>query len=63
MSSNNNGSNKHLVPKVKEGLNRFKTEVAPEVGIQNYEITDKGNHSLKQNFSTKSKRKFEQIKY
>jgi len=46
MSSNNTGSNESLVPEAKKGLNKLKTEVASEVGIQNYESTDKGNLSL-----------------
>ena len=49
MSSNNNGSNKGLVPEAKQGLNRLKTEVASEVGLQDYENTDKGNLSSRQN--------------
>ena len=51
MGSNNNGSNRNLVPEAKEGLNRLKTEVASEIGLQNYESTDKGNLSSKQNGS------------
>lgn len=44
-------SNKTLVPEAKQGLNKFKTEVASEIGLQNYESTDKGNLSSKQNGS------------
>jgi len=51
MASNNNGSNRNLVPEAKQGLNRLKTEVASEIGLQNYENTDKGNLSSKQNGS------------
>jgi small acid-soluble spore protein A (major alpha-type SASP) len=51
MASNNNGSNRNLVPEAKEGLNRLKTEVASEIGLQNYESTDKGNLSSRQNGS------------
>ena len=51
MASNNNGSNKNLVPEAKQGLNRLKTEVASEIGLQNYENADKGNLSSKQNGS------------
>ena len=51
MGSNNSGSNRTLVPEAKEGLNRFKTEVASEIGLQNYESTDKGNLSSRQNGS------------
>ena len=49
MSSNNNGSNSQLVPEAKQGLNRLKTEVASEVGLQDYDNIDKGNLSSKQN--------------
>ena len=51
MGSNNSGSNKTLVPEAKQGLNRLKTEVASEIGLQNYESTDKGNLSSRQNGS------------
>ncbi len=51
MSSNNNGSNKTLVPEAKQGLNKFKTEVASEIGLQNYEGIDKGELSSRQNGS------------
>ena len=51
MSSNNSGSNRTLVPEAKQGLNRLKTEVASEIGLQNYESTDKGNLSSRQNGS------------
>ena len=51
MGSNNSGSNRTLVPEAKQGLNRFKTEVASELGLQNYEGTDKGNLSSRQNGS------------
>lgn len=51
MGSNNYGSNKSLVPEAKQGLNRLKTEVASEIGLQNYESVDKGNLTSKQNGS------------
>ena len=51
MASRNSGSNRVLVPEAKEGLNRFKTEVASEIGLQNYESIDKGNLSSRQNGS------------
>lgn len=51
MGSYKNGSNKTLVPEAKAGLNKLKTEVASEIGLQNYESTDKGNLSSKQNGS------------
>ena len=49
--SNNSGSNRTLVPEAKAGLNRLKTEVASEVGLQDYENIDKGNLSSRQNGS------------
>lgn len=48
MSSN---YNKALIPEAKAGLNKLKTEVASEVGLQNYESIDKGNLSSRQNGS------------
>ena len=51
MSSNNSGRNRTLVPEAKEGLNRLKTEVASEIGLQDYENQDKGNLSSRQNGS------------
>ena len=48
MSSYNNRT---LVPEAKQGLNRLKNEVASEVGIQNYENSDKGNLTSRQNGS------------
>lgn len=32
----NYNSNKTLVPEAKKGLNKFKAEVASELGLQNY---------------------------
>mgnify|MGYP003595423141 FL=1 len=51
MSSNNSGRNRTLIPEAKQGLNRLKTEVASEVGLQDYENQDKGNLSSRQNGS------------
>lgn len=51
MASNNNGSNRNLVPEAKAGLNRLKNEVATEVGLSNYESADKGNLTSRQNGS------------
>jgi Small, acid-soluble spore proteins, alpha/beta type. len=51
MSSNNSGRNRAVVPEAKAGLNRLKTEVASEIGLQNYESQDKGNLSSRQNGS------------
>jgi hypothetical protein len=44
-------SNRTLVPEAKQGLNKFKTEVASAIGLQNYESVDKGNLSSRQNGS------------
>ncbi|MDP4089301.1 MAG: alpha/beta-type small acid-soluble spore protein [Bacillota bacterium] len=46
MASNNN---RVLVPQAKAGLDRFKMEVASEIGLANYESTDKGNLTSRQN--------------
>ncbi|WP_026886056.1 alpha/beta-type small acid-soluble spore protein [Clostridium beijerinckii] len=43
--------NKTLVPEAKTGLNRLKTEVASEIGLNDYENIDKGNLSSRQNGS------------
>jgi Small, acid-soluble spore proteins, alpha/beta type len=43
--------NRNLVPEAKNGLSRLKNEVASEVGLNNYENTDKGNLTSKQNGS------------
>ena len=51
MSSNNSGRNRTLIPEAKAGLNRLKTEVASEIGLQDYENQDKGNLSSRQNGS------------
>lgn len=51
MASNNDWNNKTLVPGAKQGLNQLKTEVASEIGLSNYESTDKGNLSSRQNGS------------
>lgn len=44
----NNGY-KGLVPQLKEGLYRFKSEVTPEVELEKYEETDKGKLSSVEN--------------
>ncbi|HEY5561063.1 MAG TPA: alpha/beta-type small acid-soluble spore protein [Clostridiaceae bacterium] len=44
-------SNKTLIPQAKQGLNKFKYEIASEVGIANYETVDKGNLTSRQNGS------------
>lgn len=47
----NSSSNQLLVPEAKQGLNNLKTEVATEIGLQNYENIDKGSLSSRQNGS------------
>ncbi|MDT8718132.1 alpha/beta-type small acid-soluble spore protein [Clostridium sp. 19966] len=52
MASNNySGSNKVLVPEAKQGLSKFKAEVASEIGLTNYDSVDKGNLTSRQNGS------------
>jgi hypothetical protein len=42
-------NNRVLVPTARQGLDRFKTEVASELGLANYEAIDKGNLTSRQN--------------
>lgn len=44
-----NRTNRVLVPQAKHGLDQFKLETASEVGLANYESTDKGNLTSRQN--------------
>jgi len=46
-----NNNNQTLIPEAKHGLNRFKMEVAGEIGLTNYQETDKGNLTSRQNGS------------
>jgi small acid-soluble spore protein A (major alpha-type SASP) len=48
-SNNNSGSNRTLIPEARQGLNRFKVEVASELGLANYESIDKGNLTSRDN--------------
>ncbi|KAJ51867.1 putative HNH restriction endonuclease [Clostridium tetanomorphum] len=48
---NYNSSNKLIVPEAKQGLNTFKMEVANGLGLSNYQNTDKGNLTSRQNGS------------
>ena len=43
--------NKVLIPEARSGLNRFKLEVASDLGISNYEDIDKGELTSRQNGS------------
>lgn len=49
--TSNSRNNRTLVPEAKAGLNRLKTEVASEMGLQDYENGYKGDLSSKQNGS------------
>lgn len=49
MANNNTGSNRVLVPSAKHGLDKFKTEVASELGHSNYDSIDKGNLTSRDN--------------
>ena len=46
MARNNNRT---LVPEARHGLDKFKEEVANEVGLSNYNSIDKGNLSSRDN--------------
>lgn len=51
MASNNSGSNRVEVPQAKEALNRFKMEIANEIGVPlkqgyNGDLTSKQNGSV-----------------
>lgn len=47
--ANNNNNNRIVVPEARQALNSMKTEIASELGLSNYEATDKGNLSSRQN--------------
>jgi hypothetical protein len=40
---------KVLIPEARSGLERFKLEVADDIGIQNYDSIDKGELTSRQN--------------
>jgi hypothetical protein len=44
-------NNRVLIPQARQGLDRFKAEVASEIGLSNYESVDKGNLTSRQNGS------------
>ncbi|MGC2873023.1 small, acid-soluble spore protein, alpha/beta type [Ihubacter sp. rT4E-8] len=48
-NNNNNNSLQQMGINVKPALNNLKTEVANELGMSNYEQTDKGNLTARQN--------------
>jgi len=41
--------NRTLIPEAKNGLNRFKMEIAGQIGLTNYESIDKGNLPSREN--------------
>lgn len=51
MANNNTGRNRALVPEAQYGLDRFKFEVASEIGLSDYDRVDKGNLTSRQNGS------------
>ena len=44
-------SNKVVIPQAKQGLNKFKLEIASEIGLSNYDSVDKGTLTSRQNGS------------
>ncbi|MDR5659418.1 alpha/beta-type small acid-soluble spore protein [Serpentinicella sp. ANB-PHB4] len=48
-NNNNSGRNQIVVPAARQALNQMKTEIANELGLSNYEQTDKGNLTARQN--------------
>ena len=48
-SNSGSGSNNIVVPEAKQALNQMKTEIANALGLTNYEQTDKGNLTARQN--------------
>ncbi|GAA0232040.1 alpha/beta-type small acid-soluble spore protein [Metaclostridioides mangenotii] len=49
MASNNNSSNRVVVPGAKQALNQMKMEIANELGMNNYQAMDKGNLTSRDN--------------
>lgn len=43
--------NRTLIPQAKQGLNKWKTEIAGSMGISDYDDIDKGNLSSRENGS------------
>ena len=42
-------TNRTLIPEAKHGLDKFKLEVASDIGITNYNAIDKGDLTSRQN--------------
>ena len=49
MATNNNNSNKIVVPAARQALDQMKLEIASELGMSNYDSRDKGNLPSRQN--------------
>ena len=49
MANNNSGSNRIVVPEARAALNQMKLEIANELGLTNYDSSDKGNLTSRQN--------------
>ncbi|MEG0641960.1 MAG: alpha/beta-type small acid-soluble spore protein [Clostridium sp.] len=49
MNTNQTGKNSVLIAEARSGLDKFKEEVANELGMQNYAQMDKGNLTSRQN--------------
>ncbi len=49
MTTNNNNSNKIVVPAARQALDQMKLEIASELGMANYDSLDKGNLPSRQN--------------
>lgn len=49
MATNNNNSNKIVVPAARQALDQMKLEIASELGMANYDSLDKGNLPSRQN--------------
>ena len=49
MTTNNNSSNRIVVPAARQALDQMKLEIASELGMANYDSLDKGNLPSRQN--------------
>lgn len=49
MTTTTTGRNRALVPEAQYGLDKFKFEVASEIGLNDYASVDKGNLTSRQN--------------
>lgn len=51
MATTTTGKNRALIPEAQYGLDKFKFEVASEIGLNDYDRVDKGNLTSRQNGS------------